>query len=172
MRFAGVRLALAAALAGGGLGCAYSFTPSRLPAHIKTVAIPVFENRTVEPGLEQEVTDLVTREFVNNNTLKVVPEARADSGLYGHIVRYQNKVFGYNAQAQTEEYEVVIEVEVEFKDLVKRKTLWKEESLVGRTTYFVVSTKGQEAKDEVSGRAEGIKRLAEDILNRTIRSWS
>jgi hypothetical protein len=54
---------------------------------------------------------------------------------------------------------------------VKRKTLWKEESVVGRTTYFVVQTTGQEAKDEVSGRAEAIQRLAEDILNRTVRSW-
>jgi len=132
----------------------------------------VFQNRTTEPGIEQEVTELVTREFVNDNKLKVVPEARADSGVYGEIVRYENRVFGYNARAQTEEYEVIVEVQVEFKDLVKRKSLWKEESIVGRTTYFVIETTGQEAKDEISGRAEAMKRLAEDILNRTVRSWS
>ncbi len=152
-------------------GCAYSFTPSRLPSHIHTLAIPVFDNRTVEPALAEEVTSQVVREFVRDNKLKVVPESRADSGLYGEIVRYENRVFGYNARAQTEEYEVLIEVKVEFKDLVKRKTLWKEDSVIGRTTYFVVQTTGQEAKDEVSGRAEAIQRLAEDILNRTVRSW-
>jgi hypothetical protein len=131
----------------------------------------VFRNRTTEPGIEQEVTELVTREFVVDNKLQVVPEARADSGLYGEIIRYQNRVFAYNAAAQTEEYEVLVEVMVEFKDLVKRKSLWKEESIVGRTTYFVVETTGQVAKDEVTGRSEAIKRLAEDILNRTVRSW-
>lgn len=151
--------------------CGYSFTPSRLPGHIHTIAIPVFENRTVEPALAEEVTDQVTREFVRDNKLKVVPESRADSGLYGEIIRYENRVFGYNARAQTEEYEVAIAVRVEFKDLVKRKSLWKEESILGRTTYFVIETTGQEAKDEISGRAEAIKRLAEDILNRTVRSW-
>jgi hypothetical protein len=163
-----------AALAGSFallLACSYSFTPSRLPSHIHTVAIPVFENRTVEPALAEEVTELVTREFVRDNKLRVVPESRADSGVYGEIVRYENRVFGYNARAQTEEYEVIIEARVEFKDLVKRKSLWREESIIGRTTYFVIETTGQEAKDEVTGRAEAIRRLAEDILNRTVQSW-
>ena len=160
-------------LALGAAGCGvYSFSASRLPGHIKTVAIPVFENVTPEPGLEQEVTQAVTAEFVRDNSLRVVPESRADSGLYGRVIRYQNRVFGYNAQAQTEEYEVVIEVEVEFKDLVKRKTLWKEEALLGRTTYFVVATVGQAPKDEVTGRSEAIRNLASDLLNRTVRSWS
>jgi len=167
-----MRLAPAAvlvALAGCG---PYSFTPSRIPGHIKTVAIPVFENATSEPNLEQEVTQQVTSEFVRDNTLKVVPESRADSGLYGRVIRYENRVFGYNAKAQTEEYEVLIEVELEFKDLVKRKTLWTEKAMLGRTTYFVVATLGQLPKDEVSGRTEAIRNLASDILNRAVRSWS
>jgi hypothetical protein len=166
-----VAVAMAAALTGAGCGI-YSFNASRLPGHIRTVAIPVFENGTSEPNLEQEVTQAVTAEFVRDNSLQVVPEGRADSGLYGRVVRYQNRVFGYNAAAQTEEYEVVVEVQVEFKDLVKRKTLWKEESLFGRTTYFVIAAVGQPPKDEVTGRADAIRNLASDLLNRTVRSWS
>ncbi len=91
---------------------------------------------------------------MRDNTLKVVPESRADSGLYGRVIRYENRVFGYNAKAQTEEYEVLIEVELEFKDLVKRKTLWTEKALLGRTTYFVVATLGQLAE----GRGHGAHR--------------
>jgi hypothetical protein len=154
-------------------GCgAYSFTPSRLPAHIRTVAIPVFQNVTTEPGLEQEITQQITREFVSDNTLQVVPEARADAGIYGRIVRYENRVFGYDAKGETQQYEVIVEVAIEFKDLVKRKTLWKEESMVGRSTYYVVATTGQLPQDEVSGRTEAIRLLAADILNRTVRSWN
>jgi hypothetical protein len=136
------------------------------------VAIPTFDNQTAEPGLEQEVTEQITQDFIRDNSLQVVPQERADSGIYGQIIRYENRVFGYNAQAQTEEYEIVIEVRVVFKDLIKRKTLWTEESILGRTTYFVVETTGQEAQDEVSGRSEAIQRLSDDILNRTVRSWS
>jgi hypothetical protein len=153
-------------------GCAYSFTPSRLPGHIRTVAIPTFQNHTAEPGLEREVTDRVTAEFIRDNTLSVVPQERADSGIYGQILSYENRVFGYNAEAQTEEYEVIITIRVEFKDLVRRKTLWTEKSIVGRNTYFVVDTTGQEAETEVEGRQEAIERMASDILNRAVRSWS
>ncbi len=136
------------------------------------MAIPVFENVTTEPGLEQELTQEVTREFVLDNTLQVVPEARADAALYGRIVHYENRVFGYDAKGETQQYEVIVAVEIEFKDLVKRKTLWKEESMIGRTTYFVVATTGQVPQNEVSGRAEAIRLLSADILNRTVRSWS
>jgi len=155
-----------------GCTCRYSFSQSSLPAHIRTVAVPVFLNETVEPSLQQEVTDAVSQAFLDNGSLRVVPEREADSAIYGTIIGYLNHVFGYNADEQTEEYEVVIEMSVEFKDLVKRKSRWQEERLVGRTTYFVVETSGQEAQTEVSGRAQAIESLAQDILNRTVRSWN
>ena len=161
---------LAATLAAGG--CSYSFTPSKLPSHIKTVAIPVFENVTSEPGIEQEITQQITREFVADNTLQVAPEGRADAGIYGRILRYENRVFGYDAKGETQQYEVIIVVAIEFKDLVKRKTLWQEEEMVGRSTYFVVATTGQPPQDEVTGRAEAIRLLGSDILNRAVRSWN
>jgi hypothetical protein len=151
-----------------GCTCRYSFSQSSLPTHIRSVAIPVLGNETVEPGLEQELSEAIARQFLDDGTLRVVPENEADSAIYGVVTRYVNQVFGYNADEQTEEYEVVIELSVEFKDLVKRKTRWQDESMVGRTTYFVV---GPEAQDEVSGRAGAIERLAQDILNRTVRSW-
>ncbi len=136
------------------------------------MAIPVFENGTSEPGIEQEITQQITREFVADNTLQVVPEGRADAGIYGRILRYENRVFGYDAKGETQQYEVIVVVAIEFKDLVKRKTLWQEGEMVGRSTYYVVATSGQPPQDEVSGRTEAIRLLASDILNRTVRSWS
>ena len=71
---------LAIGLAGvAGCTCRYSFSQSSLPSHIKTVAVPVFENETVEPGLQQEVTEAVSREFLNDSTLRIVPENEAAS---------------------------------------------------------------------------------------------
>jgi len=47
------RLAAAAlALALAGTGCAYSTSTALLPAHLKTVAVPVFENKTSKYTLE------------------------------------------------------------------------------------------------------------------------
>jgi len=55
----GLLLALAACLAAG---CGYSFR-GNLPAHIKTVAVPVFQNRTQVAGLENTITSAVVSAF-------------------------------------------------------------------------------------------------------------
>ncbi len=36
-------------------GCGYG-TRGSLPDHIKTVAVPIFKNRTLEPGVESAIT--------------------------------------------------------------------------------------------------------------------
>ena len=62
-------LCLLAALAGS---CAYGTSTALLTPHLKTVAIPVFENVTTEYALPQEVTDAVIARFVQDNHLRVV----------------------------------------------------------------------------------------------------
>ncbi|MCH7954892.1 MAG: hypothetical protein IIC40_04020, partial [Candidatus Marinimicrobia bacterium] len=40
------------------IGCGpYSFSGSSIPSHIKSVAIPIFENETAEFGIKEKVTD-------------------------------------------------------------------------------------------------------------------
>ena len=62
-------LALAAALCVGG--CGYSLQ-GNLPDHIKSVAVPVFRNRTTEPGVESTISSAVVNAFTTNGKLRVV----------------------------------------------------------------------------------------------------
>src|SRR4029453_8442639 len=74
---------VAALLAGGALtlgACGYSFQGS-LPSHVKTVAVPVFVNRTQEPAVESTITAAVVDALTRTGRLKVVPVAEADSIL-------------------------------------------------------------------------------------------
>jgi outer membrane lipopolysaccharide assembly protein LptE/RlpB len=112
-RLLAVSLAAAAALAGA---CGYTTSPALLPSHLKTVAIPVFENGTTEYTLEQEVTDAVIARFVADNHLKVVDERSANSVIKGRITLYKNAIFGFNQAAQAQEYRVTIGASVVFKD--------------------------------------------------------
>jgi hypothetical protein len=147
-------------------GCGYT-TSTLLPAHIKTVAIPVFKNETLEYGLEQELTDIVTRSIIQDNHLKVTDESHANSIVLGSITGYENKVFGYNAREQVEEYQVTIKVKVEFKDLVKNKQIWSDE-LTGMTTYAVT---GSQATTEQLGRTRALESIAIDVITRTVEGW-
>jgi hypothetical protein len=153
------------------MSCAYTASPALLPAHLKTIAIPVFENATTEYTIEQEVTDVVIQRFVADNHLRVVDERSADAVIRGKITTYTNLVFGFQAQTGAQEYRVTIGMQVTFKDLVKNREVWTEPNLVKSANYYVQDVPGQTAKTELDGRKEAIDKLAEEILSRTVQSW-
>ncbi len=163
-----------AAVAVAGLllacGCGYTTSPALLPQHLKTVAVPVFENGTTEYTLEQEITDAVVQRFVRDNHLKVVDERSASSVVKGRITQYKNSVFGFSDAAQAQEYRVTITVQVTFKDLVKNREIWTDE-LVKTANYYVQDVPGQTAKTELDGRKEAIAKIADEVLSRSVEGW-
>ena len=152
-------------------GCGYTASPALLPAHLKTVAIPVFENETGEYTLEQEVTDAVVRRFVSDNHLRIVDPRTADCVVQGKLKSYRNAVFGISTSSTAQEYRVTLVVSVTFKDQVKNREIWHDEDIVKTANYYVQNVPGQPAKTELDGRKEAIEKVADEILSRSIESW-
>ena len=166
---AGLGVALASALLAGG--CAYSTTAVALPPHLKSIAIPQFENATNEYTLEQDITTAVVDRFVADNHLKVVDERSADAVLHGRITQYRNSVFGISPQNLAQEYRVTIAVSVTLKDQVKNRELWSDDNLVKTANYYVQNVPGQEASTELDGRKNAIAKIADEILARSVQGW-
>jgi hypothetical protein len=154
-----------------GAGCAYSTSPALLATHLQTIAIPVFENNTLEPSLEREITDAVIQKFVEDNHLKVVDERSATSVLRGVVREYRNSVFGISDGVRAEEYRVSITVSVVYKDVVKNREVWADENLVRTANYYVQNVPGQTAQTDVDGRKQAIAKIADEILSRTVQGW-
>src|SRR4029453_3166241 len=77
---------VAAALASNGCGYALPGRGNFLPAYIRTIGIPSFENQTPLFQIAQLVTDKVRTEFIGRGNYKIVPEATgADAVLVGVI---------------------------------------------------------------------------------------
>ena len=152
-------------------GCGYTASPALLPSHLKTIAIPQFENETGEYTLEQAVTDAIVQRFVADNHLRVVDEKSADCVVKGHITQYRNAVFGISNSDLAQEYRVTIGVSVVFKDQVKNREIWRDEEMVKTANYYVQPVPGQVAKTELDGRKEAIQKIADEILSRSIESW-
>src|SRR5262249_43391461 len=158
------------ALGWGLAGCGYTASPALLPTHLKTVAIPVFENATPEARIEQEITSAVVARFVRDNHLKIVDEKSANSVIRGKVIQYKNSVFGFTNTSTSNEYRVTVAVEVTFKDLVKNRELGSAE-IVKSANYYVVPVPGQEAQREVDGRAQAVLKIADEILSRSVEGW-
>ena len=139
----------------------YSFSGSSLPAHIKTVGVPLFENETAEFGISETLTDGLIDAVSKDNSLKLDRARTADALLKGKIMRIRDTAGQYNEQEIASDYRVYITIQMEFQDVKKKKNLW-EESFTEWGAYD---------SDRNSGIADAIKKLTEDILNRTVAGW-
>jgi outer membrane lipopolysaccharide assembly protein LptE/RlpB len=162
------RLLAALLLAAGG--CGYTLS-SVLPAHIKTVAVPVFANSTVEFGIADDVTRAIQDAFQADGRLGLRTEREANSVLRGTVLTYRNQPFSYTRDERATQYEIVLTVRVLYRDLVRNRDLWKEDAFTVRTTYNVVPVGSAPAKTETEARAELVQSLANQIVSRTVQGW-
>ncbi|HLQ66250.1 MAG TPA: LptE family protein [Candidatus Limnocylindrales bacterium] len=158
---------LVALLAGG---CGYTLS-SVLPPHIKTLAVPVFANSTVEFGIADDVTRALQDAFLADRRLKIVGERQADSVLRGTVLAYKNQPFSYTREEKPTQYEIILTVRLLFRDLVKARDVWKEDAFTVRSTYNVVPVGSAPAKTEAEARADLVKSLADQIVSRTVQGW-
>ena len=158
-------------LAGVLSGCPYGFSSSLLPGHIKTIAVPLMENRTDRGELSAALADSLTEAFIDDHTLKVVGEKTADSVLEGQILEYRWEPFTVDASENIQEYKIEIVVEARFVDVRKNKVIWEEKKLSQWDTYRFTSIGGQEAETEATGIGRVLAKLTDDMLNRTVEGW-
>ena len=157
-------------------GCGvYSFSGSSVSG-IKTIAVPLFDNQTQEYGIRESITETVADRFVKDNTLKVVNEKQADSILRGVITNYKRESHTFDEQENIKEYIVRIWVKLQFEEKNSKKIIWEEENMQGWGIYCVTdcadesgNPKPDETEDD--GKERAIEKLAEDIVNRTVKGW-
>ena len=166
----GLGLGIALILTAAAAGCGYTVRSS-LPSHLKTLAIPIFGNNTVEFGLADDITQSLVNGFLADRSLRIVQERDANAVLRGSVVAYRNQVFGYTSSERATEYEIVLTVQVAFRDMIKNRDVWKEDALTVRTTYNVVAVGTEPAKTETDGRKEVIQKLTDQIVSRTVQGW-
>ncbi len=143
-------------------GCGYSLKGS-LPSHIRTVAIPVFANKTREPAIENFLTQAVVEAFVTSGRLAVTRPEEADSILEGEIVSYQIESLSYDPRANVREYRLLVTMNLQFRDVRKNTMLWRQEGLQEKADFRVP---GQVSA--TIGREEAALRRAAVDIGRSI----
>jgi len=152
------------------LGCAYSFSGSALPAHIKSVAVPTFGNQTVEPELAQQITAALTDRLVEDGRLKLASESQAQARFEAQVVSYENKVLNYTADQSPRDYIVIITVSLTLRDVVRNREIWKDEALKATSIYKPSDTTATITTEDAA-RKDAMASLTRDIVNRTLESW-
>lgn len=143
----------------------YSFKGSLAP-HLKTVAIPLFDNRTAEFGVTEEMTDTMIDKFTQDGSLKITDRSSADVLLEGSISRINDRAGAYDANERVQDLKIYVSVQIKCTDLVKRQILWEE-----RMTQFGSYDPAEGPDARLDGISEAIEKISEEVLNKTVSGW-
>ena len=173
IKFNGVKgvifsLYIIALLVNFGGCCVYSFTGASVPEHLKSIAIPISDDRSGagEPGLRESFTDQLTQKFIDDNTLAVTERVNANAVLETIITSLSDAPAIVSAGEEIETRRITITVQATYRDLVKRVTLYEKSfSNYGDYPSSASITQRQEAIQTA------VDRITEDILLETVSGW-
>ena len=111
-------------------GCGYQMAgrgASQLPPHLKTIAIPVFENTSTEPTIQRPFTEALRRAFITDGRLRLVNnENGADLVMTGTLTNYSIRAVAFNQLDVAIQYWVNIGASVQVMDRVNDRIYLKQ----------------------------------------------
>ena len=146
-------------------GCGYTATRTLHDPKYRTIAIPIFKNRTFYREFEFRLTEELKKVVESRTPYKVVDRG-ADTTLLGEIVDVRQVVVARDVASNPTERQLDITVRFEWKDNATGEVIL----LVPGFHEVESSRRGfGEPLDDVVGRA--VVKLAERIVERMEAAW-
>ncbi len=148
-------------------GCFYSFRGTSVPAHMKTIAIPTFDDQSGSgiSGLREKVTQSVIQLFTTDNTLRVTDRNSADAILEASITSVRDQAAVVAAGEQVKQMQVTVSVHATFYDVRLRKKVWEKDF----SNWGVYNAGGLSQRD--AGITEAVKKISDDMVNAAVSGW-
>ncbi len=163
----GVALALLLAALSG---CGYSLR-GNLPDHVKTVAVPVFANKTSEPAVESLLTQAVVQAFSTNGRLRVVKPEEADAILEGEVVGYEIQALAFDPGAAIRQYRLVVTMNLRFRDVRRNALLFEQARFQEKADFRVVGVVSQTISREESALQAAAVDIARSIVSLAVHRF-
>jgi hypothetical protein len=148
--------------------CGYSFTGASVPPHLKTIAIPIAEDRSGsgEPGLRELFTEKITRFFIEDNSLEVAERTNADAIVECSIISLTSGPAVITGGETVSSLRITVGVKAVYRDLVERRTIFDKNF----SNYGDYSASGT-FEDRRAAIESALDKIAEDILLETVSGW-
>ncbi|MBI5191955.1 MAG: LptE family protein [Nitrospirae bacterium] len=152
--------------------CGYRFAEksAHIPPSVTSISIPVFENKTMEPVIEEEITPAVIREFIKDRRLQVVDKSQSDLVLNGIVTSYKESPLSFDSNQNVLENRITISVHLRLLQPSSGNILMEKD--VTKTAEYRVNSDVMITR---AGRFSAIKELArilgEEITDRVLGGW-
>jgi hypothetical protein len=156
-------------------GCAYS-TRNALPSHLKTIAVPVFANKThvddYTRKIEVEVTDMTRNAFIQTGDLKLAGRENASMILEGEVTTMEREVLRTDRFGDPAEVRLTVRARVSLYDVKEAKYLLKNQLVTNaekKSESGVYSLRRGES--EQLARSQAVQDLGRQIARRVTEYW-
>jgi hypothetical protein len=165
------RLAAAGLAAVLVAGCGYSFSGR---GRVGDVYIPFFEDRTggdLAIDVGTDLTQRVVNEFQQDRSARVyqapAERSQADKELLGSVRRLTETVLSRDPTERGEEYRVVVQCAITYRDLTTDKVLWEDGNVTGDGVYPL----DQADAGFQAALQEALDEIVDTIVDKTLRAW-
>jgi hypothetical protein len=150
-------------------GCAYSFTGSSVPNHLKTIAIPFAIDRSGsgEPNMADNFTSTLIEKFITDNSLAITDKAKSDALLDCTINSISESPNSIKSGESVSTIRLTINTRVVYKDFVMKKTIFEKNF----SDYADYSNTGDVYTNRVNAITEAIDKLSDEILLAVVSDW-
>ena len=136
---------------------------------ISTVAVPIFENRTFERGVEFDITEALAKEIESTTPYKVTGESSSDTVLTGTITRVERRALSRQiGTGLPQEVQVVVVASFEWKNLRTGQIVRKRGRIEGTAEYVPTQPVGEPFETARRGAIQG---LAREIVSTMRQDW-
>lgn len=113
-----------------------------LPPDVKTIAVPIFKNKTPQFRIEQQMTAAVMQELIERTQYRVTPDLNgADAVLRGTVKEIHQGVVTFNPRTgSATALQIEVVAGVELRDVHTHKVLFSNPNYVFRQQYQVSPT--------------------------------
>ncbi len=134
---------------------------------VKTVAVPIFANRSFRRGVEFQLSKAIVNQLEAQTPYKVVPRDRADTILEGEITDIFIRTFSADPRTGVPQDQFyLVRVNFTWKDLRTGKILTERRRFEQTATFYPTLGEGQ-----FIGAQQNVERLALAIVQELQADW-
>ena len=144
-------------------GCATYHLGATQSLPYRSVAVPMFKNKTFKPQLEAQITNAIIKRFQTDGTLRIESVADADVIITGQITKFYRRELRVT---QTDvnaprEYRDVIEAQIEARVRATGELVFTPVTVEGHADTFI-------GTDLQSADEQALPLIAEDLAKRVV----
>ena len=144
-----------------------------LPKHIKTLAIPAFQNQALRFKVEQRFTAAMVDEVLRRaRALEVVAEPTgADAVMLGTIKQFYIRPVLLNDLGRARMFEIIITMSLTVRDQTKNKIIYSNQNFTFRDQYEIANDPQQFFNEEGPAVDRVAKDFAKSVLTTILEGF-